>query len=717
MNQRGVWQLILMAREGDRQAIDELFYASFRPAYLVLLTLTGDRQMALDILQEGFLHIIEHLDEVENAEMFPSELHRYMIRRALEETGKGQKLSLPADNAALAQAFLQSPPCIHDFETRKSLDLSAEADKVLSQFRTLSKPAQVCVYLYYYADVTPEQIADIMGCETDVVFGTLEMARRTVLPQIEAVIAKNDAFRGIDAESTLPWALRSTARFSVLPARLESYYQEIVDKLVEAELMDTALIEETDLSETEIPIHDMQPIQENKVLRQIFSLRTLIVLLLVLAIIAGAYGLKLLRAYHARRSGWNDFTERTTLSMTQKATNREHYIFSTEYEPPTETIEETTEEASTAEATELPTEPETTAGNPERTEAVITTAKPGADFAYTVNGNQVTITGYNGMHATVEIPSKIDDRNVTAIGDNAFFNSSLTSIKMPGTIRSIGKNAFHSCTGLQSITIPSGVTSIDSNAFRGCTNLRTITLPNTLSKMGEQVFYRCTSLSSITLPSSLTSIGDWAFAYCTNLADISIPENVTTMGNSVFYECKSLARCTFSTKSKLSSLGDSTFFDCTSLTGFTFPSAVKIVPANCFVGCRSMTSVSMSTNTTSIGSNAFKDCISIASVKLPTHLTKIESAAFQGCTSLQTLYFPSGLQSIGDSAFRDCINLRSATIPASVKTIGSSAFSGCSSLVITCPSGSAAEKYALANDIEIYGRTPPSTEADDSSSA
>ena len=82
MNQRGIWQLILMAREGDRQAISELFYASFRPAYLTLLTFTDDKNAALDILSEGYVDVFEHLDLIETAESFMFRLIEFTLRRA-----------------------------------------------------------------------------------------------------------------------------------------------------------------------------------------------------------------------------------------------------------------------------------------------------------------------------------------------------------------------------------------------------------------------------------------------------------------------------------------------------------------------------------------------------------------------------------------------------------------------------------------------------------
>ncbi len=710
MNQRGIWQLILMAREGDRQAIDELFYSSFRPAYLILYAITADKRSSLDILAEGYVEVFQNLDALEIGSDFSESLNRFVIGRAKALFPSADFLSLPDGCEADAFGFRQNPPRIHDFDTLPALQLSARADEILDAFHALPLEQQVCAYLYYYVQAQPDVIADILGTHENKVCGTLQQTRQTVLPQLDAVLKKSPAFRGTDAESAIPWALRCTEQYAPEPAEVDACRQTVLDKLISDEILDVSTQEEIE-SEPEFQMQNIAPPKEHRMLHRIFSLPTLICVLVVLIAVGCIIGVKQLHAYNVRRHNLENHTDRTTLTLTSTTFPSERYIFSTEMAPPTEpetTVPPETETEEPAATTEVPvTEPTT---------PVITTAPPHADFAVVESGNSVTIMGYSGTKTNVEVPSQIDGKTVTAIGENAFFNSSITSIKLPSSIRSIGKNAFHSCTSLQSISLPAAITVIDSNAFRGCTGLKAVTLPSSLKKLGPQAFYQCSALASIALPSTLTSIGDWAFAYCTNLTGVAIPSAVATLGNSVFYECKSLSRCSIESGTHLSALGDSLFFDCTSLKSFTIPSTVKAVPANCFVGCRSMTTVTLPASITTIGQNAFADCISISAIKFGSNLKKIESGAFSGCTGLKDVTIPNGVTSIGESAFSGCTSLRTISIPASVTTIGAKAFYNCDDLVISCPAGSAAEKYAVKNHIEIEGRSSDSTYTSDSRS-
>lgn len=66
----------------------------------------------------------------------------------------------------------------------------------------------------------------------------------------------------------------------------------------------------------------------------------------------------------------------------------------------------------------------------------------------------IEIDKYNGKETAVEIPGKINGKKVTRIGEKAFWGSSITSIKIPSGVTSIGANAFLWCSSLTEIKIP-----------------------------------------------------------------------------------------------------------------------------------------------------------------------------------------------------------------------------------------------------------------------
>ena len=200
------------------------------------------------------------------------------------------------------------------------------------------------------------------------------------------------------------------------------------------------------------------------------------------------------------------------------------------------------------------------------------------DFEYTTNEEgTVEITKYTGTGGDVVIPSIIEGKNVTQIGQYSFENcTGLTSITIPDTVTTIWWNAFEGCTGLSNVTLPNSVTAIHRSAFRGCIGLSSIKIPASVTSINERIFYGCTNLSEIKvsvdnpvfadydgiicdkaiktvlccpegkkgeikLPDSVTKIDDNAFDSCLGLNSITIPASVTQIGNAAFYDCNNLA--------------------------------------------------------------------------------------------------------------------------------------------------------------------------------
>ncbi|MEA4815041.1 MAG: leucine-rich repeat domain-containing protein [Oscillospiraceae bacterium] len=115
------------------------------------------------------------------------------------------------------------------------------------------------------------------------------------------------------------------------------------------------------------------------------------------------------------------------------------------------------------------------------------------EYQFAVNSdNTITITKYTGEDGDVEIPSEIDGKKVSAIGN---------------TFEETG--AFQDCTTLTSVIIPDGVTEIQDNAFQGCTSLKTVTIPASVTLLRNCAFDNCPNLQSIYFEGDAPQIADY----------------------------------------------------------------------------------------------------------------------------------------------------------------------------------------------------------------
>ncbi len=91
----------------------------------------------------------------------------------------------------------------------------------------------------------------------------------------------------------------------------------------------------------------------------------------------------------------------------------------------------------------------------------------------------------------VSIPSEVNGRKVTRIGEMAFQYSDLVSVVLPESITVIDSMAFFGCDNLSSINFPAGLTRIGKKAFQACTSLKSISLSDSLTEMRDGVFTNC----------------------------------------------------------------------------------------------------------------------------------------------------------------------------------------------------------------------------------
>ena len=288
------------------------------------------------------------------------------------------------------------------------------------------------------------------------------------------------------------------------------------------------------------------------------------------------------------------------------------------------------------------------------------------DWEYTLSDNQITITKYVGAGGDITVPTSINGIPVVAMGNQVCtYNDTVTSVTIPGAIKTVGYEVFKECKNLETVRIGEGVEKINFGAFRTCTSLRTANLPASLeSGQGSEIFAGDRSLTSVTLPEGLTHIPDGTFRYCEALASVKLPSTVETIGDHAF-EGTSISSVAI--PAKVTEIGEETFRDCHSLSDVTF----------------------LGNNLKEIGFEAFFNSENLTFLALPTSLKEIDSNAFSS-TGLTGLVIPYGVTYVGPNVVYGS-PLTWLSVPSTAKC-GTNFGKGAPDLLVSCAAGSSAEK-------------------------
>ena len=262
--------------------------------------------------------------------------------------------------------------------------------------------------------------------------------------------------------------------------------------------------------------------------------------------------------------------------------------------------------------------------------------------------------------------------NPLTIASHLFVNDEeIHDLVIPDGVKTIGNWQFYQFSGLTSVKIPSSVTSVGRECFALCSSLKTVEIGDNTSQeaatvLGQRAFYHSDNIDSIFLGNNVAELGKEAFGYIKRVRNVVIPNSVKTMGTHVFCSCENLESVQLS--ENLKRIEWASFGSCYSLKSIVIPDGVEY-----------------------LGESAFGYCTSLAEVKLPSNLKKIDWCVFENCTNLTSIEIPDLTHTIYIRAFDGCSKLKTLTLGKRVQTIQNGAFANC----------------PLLEDVYCRANTPP----------
>lgn len=309
--------------------------------------------------------------------------------------------------------------------------------------------------------------------------------------------------------------------------------------------------------------------------------------------------------------------------------------------------------------------------------------KTGID-TLTFSGNSLKVIEQYAFSATKRLTTAALPGSLEKLGNGVFYQSGISSVSFePGfSISAIPDNMFAE-TKLSSVIIPDCVTDIGSNAFSHNTDLESVDLGNGEDLIIRSYAFYNTGLTSVNIGRNVSYIGEYTFTDLDSLSAFAVdPENTEyTAENGVLYN---------KNKTKIISVP-------AGKTGsFVIPKEIEVLGFGAFENSK-LTDITIEEGSSlvTLGYRVFYGAKGLTSFTVPKSVISIDYYAFAECENLRTVTFEQGnrLSGIYEGAFFGCCNLENITLPDTVVEISDYAFYACESL----------ETLPVSDNSEILG--------------
>ena len=245
-----------------------------------------------------------------------------------------------------------------------------------------------------------------------------------------------------------------------------------------------------------------------------------------------------------------------------------------------------------------------------------------------------------------KISKVILNEGLVAIGEEAFFNSSIQEIVFPSTLEKLEADIFYYCKNLKSVDLSqTKITTLPASTFF-FSGIEEIKLPLTLKEIGAQAFLGTSKLRTIEIPENVKIIGIEAFRE-SGITIAKLPNGIITLEGRAFYHCPELTEV-LTYGSVVSDTPDAIikaccFEGCPQLTRFEIPQSIRILGQGLLGGNQKVTHLTIPSNVIQIDFSAFDNTgIQEVKVEATTPPQVFEKVWYGFPKNIATIRVPSG---------------------------------------------------------------------------
>ena len=231
---------------------------------------------------------------------------------------------------------------------------------------------------------------------------------------------------------------------------------------------------------------------------------------------------------------------------------------------------------------------------------------------------------------------------VSSIADEAFKGKSIGTLDTSNAkkLKTIGTEAFATCTQLTGVTLCEGISTMGNRAFAGCTSLTTVQVPSTLRVIPTGAFEDCSSLSNVNLVMGVATISTDAFARCVSLKTIDLPRSTISIEPNAFNNTTSLKAINVDPQCTHYASFDGVLFECKYGEGVEANEIGKMHKLLLYPMCKPDDSFYIPCGVVMIDHNALLGASHLKNLTIPATTTIFGDGCFNG-TAIESINYRS----------------------------------------------------------------------------
>ena len=211
--------LVELSKEGDQEAIAQLYDRTSKRAYYLAKQLVKDEDQAQDIVQDAYVKVFTNLHLLEQVENFQGWLNTIVVNKSkdylkkkkpmlfsqmVSEEDEGRELDFEDEGGYF------SPDRRVDYTETKRL--------IQGMIDRLPQEQRMAIVLFYLEEMPVKQIARVMECSEGTVKSRLNYGRKAIKAQVLELEKKGTKLYCVPFIPFLYWLLRQQAFSTVVPA-------------------------------------------------------------------------------------------------------------------------------------------------------------------------------------------------------------------------------------------------------------------------------------------------------------------------------------------------------------------------------------------------------------------------------------------------------------------------------------------------------------------